>query len=118
MVQHLSVRIPWHDNGWKGTVCQQPDLNQACRVLKNIAESKNDNAEQICAGQTFSIKDDYIPPCLREGGTFMSDFSIDTLPIQHPYDYDRHFKHIDHTPYRIKQAPSSAFPRVAKPFRP
>ncbi len=27
--QHLSIRVPWHDAGWKGSVCARPDLNTA-----------------------------------------------------------------------------------------
>ena len=31
MPQHLSIRVPWHDHGWDGTVCAvsivlEPDL--------------------------------------------------------------------------------------------
>ncbi len=34
-VQHLSVRIPWHDTGWTGTVCADPGANHACVMLGN-----------------------------------------------------------------------------------
>lgn len=34
MAQHISVRVPWHDNGWNGTVCQFPGENNACLRLK------------------------------------------------------------------------------------
>ena len=46
MAQHISVRVPWHDNGWNGTVCQFPGENNACLRLKNIYENRND-AEEI-----------------------------------------------------------------------
>ena len=23
MAQHISIRVPWHDEGWKGTVCKE-----------------------------------------------------------------------------------------------
>jgi len=26
-VQHITVRVPWHDNGWKGTFCNKPCVN-------------------------------------------------------------------------------------------
>ena len=38
MVQHLSIRVPWHDNGWDGTVCQDPCGNTACLKLNRILE--------------------------------------------------------------------------------
>ena len=36
MAQHLSLRVPWHDNRWNGNVCQHPCDNQSCMRLKNI----------------------------------------------------------------------------------
>ena len=63
MPRHLSIRVPWHDKGWNGTVCKHPEYNQACRVLGKIAEDKPDKLECECAGN-------YISPCLREGGDY------------------------------------------------
>ena len=25
-LRHVSVRVPWHDNGWNGSVCKDPKL--------------------------------------------------------------------------------------------
>jgi hypothetical protein len=33
---HLSVRVPWHDAGWRGTVCTDPAGNASCILLHNI----------------------------------------------------------------------------------
>jgi hypothetical protein len=101
MPQHLSIRVPRHDNGWDGRVCKHPEYNQACHVQKGIAKDKSDNLECNCAAQPFCIKDEYMPPCLREGGTFMSENAINALPIEHPYIYDKRFNHIASTPYRV-----------------
>lgn len=30
MVKHLSVRIPWHDRGWDGFICNDPMKNKFC----------------------------------------------------------------------------------------
>ena len=35
-VRHLSIRVPWHDAGWDGTVCRQPADNGSCLVLERI----------------------------------------------------------------------------------
>jgi hypothetical protein len=111
MRQHLSIRVPWHDNGWDGTVCRNPERNQACRVLKAIAEDKNDTLETEYANQPFCIKNNYLPPCLAEGGMFMSENAVVTLPIEHPYTYAPRYNHIAPTPYRI-----DAFSLISKPF--
>ncbi len=29
-LRHISIRVPWHDNGWMGTVCDNPEQNGAC----------------------------------------------------------------------------------------
>lgn len=41
-VQHLSVRLPWHDTGWTGSVCRAPSKNTWCTVLKGIREQRDD----------------------------------------------------------------------------
>lgn len=97
MIQHLSIRVPWHDNGWNGTVCSYPQRNQACRVLKTIAEDKNDELECKCAGQSFNSLGEDIPSCLYSNGAFMSEEPIDGSRRNHPYTYDKRFKHIEPT---------------------
>jgi hypothetical protein len=46
-VTHLSVRVPWQDTRWDGRVCSDPSNNQACVVLKAIAENRRDATEQV-----------------------------------------------------------------------
>lgn len=41
MYKHLSVRVPWHDNGWDGSVCKDPANNASCLFLSRINEKKN-----------------------------------------------------------------------------
>ena len=96
MAQHLSIRVPWHDNGWTGCVCNNPDCNQACRVLKNIALARSDLKREQCqpyASNEVSTNAAFVPPCLTESGMFMSEHrTADTR--NHPYVYDGHYKHI------------------------
>ena len=83
--QHISIRVPWHDSGWNGTVCQHPEKNIACRALRNIAEKKDDAKEAKIKGCKFSdLQDDERPPCIGENGKFMAPFRIKTTKI-HPY---------------------------------
>ena len=44
-IRHISIRVPWHDNMWDGTVCISPKYNVACLKLKNIAERKDEASE-------------------------------------------------------------------------
>lgn len=53
VVQHLSVRVPWHDSGWNGAVCSDPARNTSCVLLNNIGENRNDKLEQSAAGLPF-----------------------------------------------------------------
>lgn len=53
-VNHISVRVPWHDAGWNGTVCVDPASNWACLKLPRIAEAKNETLETKIAGRNFS----------------------------------------------------------------
>jgi hypothetical protein len=44
-LRHLSVRVPCHDNGWNGTICERPIENADCLVLKNVHKNKDDASE-------------------------------------------------------------------------
>ncbi|WP_431045217.1 AAA family ATPase [Streptomyces sp. P1-3] len=83
-VQHLSVRVPWHDTGWKGTVCADPSANHACVMLGNIAKDRDDQHEAAHRGQAWSTLGEKIPPCALERGSFMSD-RAHTVQRTHPY---------------------------------
>jgi len=71
MAQHISIRIPWKDNGYSGMVCDKPCYNTACLRLKNIAMEKNDEFEETLAGKPM-LGYEMKLPCISEGSTFMS----------------------------------------------
>ena len=83
MAQHISIRIPWKDNGWTGLVCDKPCYNTACMKLKGIAEKKKDQIESPLAGRTIQGHENEIP-CLSEGGCFMSQEPFSRTTV-HPY---------------------------------
>ena len=84
-LRHISIRVPWHDHGWDGTFCCAPRHNSACLKLVNIAESKDEAAEQAKAGQSIKELDSAeFPPCVKERATFMADFAFERLH-EHPY---------------------------------
>ena len=83
MTQHLSVRIPWKDNGYSGFVCNKPCYNNSCLRLKNIASNRNDELEEGLHGCPIKGHEAEIP-CLPEGGCFMSSERYVRMSV-HPY---------------------------------
>ena len=111
-LKHISIRVPWHDTGWDGRVCAAPRLNGACLKLKQIAEKRDDDAEEAVAGR--SIKDlpqTKWPPCIAERSSFMAPFEY-VRDADHPYNYGPessygHFKRtsLRHPPYSAAAVP-------------
>lgn len=70
---HVSIRLPWHDRGWDGHVCDHPERNGYCGGPRSV------NAERIRARDVdleFSKRgvlvgeDDYRPPCTETLNVF------------------------------------------------
>lgn len=107
-LHHLTIRVPWHDNGWAGTVCAQPADNTSCLVLPRIGQNRRDEVEARYAGSRLDkIPAEDFPPCIAEHVSFMAPFPI-TRVMRHPYtevfpDSYRHF-----APTRFCQPPYSA----------
>ena len=113
-LRHVSIRVPWHDAGWNGTVCGCPTLNTACLKLKNIAAKKDDKAEEEIAGKSLQdLHPDQYPPCVKERATFMAPFAFERMHA-HPYarpDSGTH-AHFQPTPLRYP-----AYTAAGLPFR-
>lgn len=107
-LRHLSIRVPWHDSGWNGTICKNTAKNSACLVLKNCAQNRNDEKEEGLSGK--SIKDlqqeDY-PVCVSERATFMAPFQF-SKTIEHPYSKTSEEAHGQLKPTRVTFPPFSA----------
>ena len=41
---HITIRVPWHDGGWTGSVCARPLENTSCLILPRIGKGKRDDA--------------------------------------------------------------------------
>src|SRR6266496_4767574 len=69
MVMHLSLRLPWHDRGWDGHVCDNPTANVYCAgeyglKAHGIRDRKKDELEERIKGKPYPVKDSvYQPPC-------------------------------------------------------
>ena len=77
MAKHLSVRLPWHDRGWDGHVCDRPMANVFCTgqyglQAHGIREGKKDIEEEKRRSRPCAAlaRDDYLPPCLQTIQTF------------------------------------------------
>lgn len=107
-INHLSIRVPWHDDLWQGTVCKRPRDNGSCVVLPEIAESKRDDLEACIAGRRFdSLQEVEVPPCVKERVTFMAPFTL-RRNLTHPYKHSGSEAHSDLEVTTLQQSPFTA----------
>lgn len=114
-IQHLTMRVAWHDDRWNGRVCKEPSKNPFCVALDRIREEKNDEAEDRIAGKGFwELQPDQHPPCKAESGAFMNEQSWHRR-LKHPYQDNSKVKetHGHLRPIDVKIPPYSA---IAVPF--
>jgi hypothetical protein len=84
-LHHVTIRVPWHDSGWTGTVCKRPLDNSSCLILPRIGEGRRDEVEMRCAGQRLDeLAPADVPPCIGERVSFMAPFPL-TRTMTHPY---------------------------------
>ena len=84
--RHLSIRVPWHDAVWDGTVCRDPEANCHCIEYDNIARAKDVAVEIGRKGRPFTdfASASELPPCANESGGFLSPNRW-TTSHKHPY---------------------------------
>lgn len=99
-VNHISIRVPWHDRAWDGAVCDDPQSNTSCLILPRIAEEKDDAAEQVVAAKFWrQLPEPEWPACAVERGAFMSGGAF-TRSVSHPYaKSSKAHKHFAATPF-------------------
>lgn len=72
-MHHLTIRVPWHDYRWNGTVCASPSGNPYCLVLNRIREERDDTREDTLRGKHWSeLGPGELPPCKGESAAFMT----------------------------------------------
>jgi hypothetical protein len=77
MATNITVRLPWHMNGWNGTVCSNPKANTYCSGRHSypgelIAENKQEDYEVNHAGQHCGQLNNP-PPCALSCNAFGSE---------------------------------------------
>lgn len=113
-LRHLSIRVPWHDNRWDGTVCVNPKFNGSCLKLPRIAEERDDEIEKQIAGKSLEdLSEDRWPCCVTERMSFMAPFEF-TRTARHPYTETSSETHGHFAPTPLRHPPYSA---PAVPFR-
>lgn len=111
---HLSVRVPWHDSRWNGTVCRQPARNSFCVCLDRIRAERDEAGESKIAGQKWhSLAPVQLPVCAKESGAFMSPEQWTRL-FQHPYQDIPKARathgHLKPTPVKVPEFATFAVP--------
>lgn len=111
--RHLSVRVPWHDRGWEGSICADPLANGACLRLGRIAEGRNDPREVELAGTPWDQLDEQdLPPCVAERAGFMSP-TPRRVTKRHPYaDWNQVYRKFQPSSYALP-----AYSADCVPFR-
>jgi ATP-dependent exoDNAse (exonuclease V) alpha subunit len=112
-MQHLTIRVPWHDNQWNGSICEAPINNSFCTNLDRIRMSKNDE-EELLKGQSWSnLSPEELPPCITESGGFMNDKEWIRI-FSHPYKNSKKVaathSHLENTKYKVAAYSSFAVP--------
>ena len=100
---HLSVRVPWHDSGWNGKVCDKPRENGSCMFLPGINKSKDARQEEDLSQEWMhELNPDQLPPCISEKVHFLSPYPI-YKKMNHPYslngDNRKFYGHYKETTY-------------------
>ena len=77
MSWHLTARLAWHDKGWNGHICDEPQKNTYCVGSHSypgemIAERRDLSWEKSCAGKACSTQDQ-MPPCIYSINAFGTD---------------------------------------------
>ena len=111
-VHHLAIRVPWHDNSWRGTICDNPCANTSCTVLPRIAALRDDADETKLAGKSLEeLERAQLPPCVDERATIMAPFAL-SLTKSHPYAQSAvtTHGHFADTPFTIRPYSAAAVP--------
>lgn len=113
-VTHLSVRVPWHDSVWNGTICNDPAANCHCVDYDNILQGRNTLYELTVKGQQWDSPEvTELPPCAKEAGGFLSPREW-TSKHTHPYTKieacARTHGHLGDTHFRVDPYTAYAVP--------
>ena len=113
-LHHVTIRVPWHDGGWTGSVCSRPLDNTSCLILPRIGEGRRDDVESRCRGQRLDELDRAdLPPCVDERVSFMAPFP---LGRRRPHPYTKFYPET-HGHFKRTRFVHPAYSAACVPFR-
>lgn len=76
-MNHISVRLAWHNDGWNGKICKDPSSNVYCvgqhsYPAQKISMKRNLDFEKKICGKAPSCREE-IPPCCLSMNAFGSN---------------------------------------------
>ena len=107
---HVSVRVPWHDARWNGTVCANPRGNTSCLTLPRVADGRDDDFEHGARCQAWNTDGGRLPACAAERGAILSPFGY-SRRVRHPYSSNNRYTH-----FRESSFHHPAYSAAAVPF--
>lgn len=108
---HITIRVPWHDSAWNGTVCREPAANTSCLILKRIAEERASIACKHAGKALADIPQHELPPCAEEHVTVLAPQSL-LLKKRHPYSENNPetHGHVLETPLELRPHAAACVP--------
>lgn len=75
MTTHISLRLAWHNDGWNGRICTQPEKNTYCVGCvsypgEKIREDRDLAWEKQNGGKAFAELGSRMPPCMFSASAF------------------------------------------------
>ncbi|MGE5409671.1 MAG: AAA family ATPase, partial [Clostridiales bacterium] len=84
-IKNITFRVAWHDSGWNGHICKDPQANKFCSGFHSLLSDrirkrkyKNINDEINYKGKCLN-KIDYLPPCFWS----INLFGNEKLKVEH-----------------------------------
>lgn len=108
-MKHVSIRLPWHDRGWDGCVCDNPSKNSYCKGFhsvnaEKIRKEKEDKKEELIKGEAFDRTWKYYPPCTETLNVFGK------TSIKHTHTPKSFIKHTSSKTVEISPNSSGTWP--------
>ena len=79
MTMHLTSRLAWHDDGWNGRICKQPECNTYCVGTLSypgdvVSRYRDLERERKNAGNPIKdLEGENLPPCIYSANAFSPD---------------------------------------------
>lgn len=88
ILNHLAVRMAWHDNKWNGRVCKDPEKNVHLTgthslLSERLVRNKTDDIEKQKHGEKIDKVKEYLPLCFWPANAF----SLESANVTHVHPF-------------------------------